>query len=824
MTGGRPLEWRNVSRKVVTATDARIDYEISADADPIKITGRSFIEYDGMIWFDLQLDPSQPVVLDGLTIEMPMRDSCATLMHYFPGRWGKATNSGAIPKEGWSSVFKPFVWMGTEERGLAWFMETDEMFAVKDKTKALKIIRERAESVQKFDPIAGLFGHKPQDIVRLRVHLIDGPFELKEPRRYAFGFQASPVKAWPPDFHEWRICHGAFYGMDKKPAARSLTVTYPAEGHIRLAQGTVEAWVTPLFDPNAKVENPSARGALNQNFFLARFPDAEAGFYWNIDDRGMRFYAKVNDRFPLILGTHPKWTQGEQHHVAFTWGTALKIYIDGTLAASKPLEGLLGGAKPELRDATIVIGGGEFAIDELRISDVARTSFDLTKPPAADDQALLVDRFDDASPNRFGGQTVPAKSAGGPAGMLSGRGEWSPSRFGKALALASKLPGGASALDLAAELGVKTLIYHEHWTDIQNYPMVGHEAELKRLVAECHKRAIRLLVYFGYEISNIAPEWDIYGRDVGRLNPDAPLPTKGGYHRTPEQFAFGVCYNSPWQDFLCHAIGQTIKDYRVDGVYLDGTIEPFACANYRHGCGYKRADGGYAPTYPILAVRNTMKRIYAMCTSIPGGQVNAHQSTCCTTPTLAFTTSYWDGEQLVSVPHVDDPSAVLPLDTFRAEFMGRNFGVPCELLNYAPKPYTLDEALSFSMLHDVRVRPGGVGPALEQMSQIWRVMSDFGADGAEFLPYWRNSELVQTSSPSIYATLYRGDKGLLMVVSNLGLTHAPAASVQLNLQALRFAGRPLEAADALTGQRLDMEAGKIAVPLNRLRMRMLWVK
>ena len=249
------------------------------------------------------------------------------------------------------------------------------------------------------------------------------------------------------------------------------------------------------------------------------------------------------------------------------------------------------------------------------------------------------------------------------------------------------------------------------------------------------------------------------------------------------------------------------------------------CSNYHHGCGYKRPDGGYAATYPILAVRNTMKRIYAMCTSEPGGQVNAHQSTCCTTPTLAFTTSYWDGEQLGSVPHAANPLEVLPLDTFRAEFMGRNFGVPCELLNYAPKPYTLDEALSFSMLHDVLVRPGGVGATLEQMSEIWRVLSDFGADGAEFLPYWRNSDWVQTSSPAIRATLYhRPEKGLLMVISNLGLANEPAAWVKLDLKDLKLERQPSQAEDTLTGEKFPYADGKINLPVNSMRMRLIWVK
>jgi hypothetical protein len=156
VVNGKKVEWRDTVFKITASTDARLDFDVAAKAEGIEVTGKSFLEYDGMIWYDLILDAKEPVTLDGLTIEMPMKESAATLMHYFPGSWGKATNSGAVPEAGWSSAFKPFVWLGMEERGLAWFMETDEQFAVKDKAKALEIVRERGEQAHKPDLVGGL--------------------------------------------------------------------------------------------------------------------------------------------------------------------------------------------------------------------------------------------------------------------------------------------------------------------------------------------------------------------------------------------------------------------------------------------------------------------------------------------------------------------------------------------------------------------------------------------------------------------------------------------------------------------------------------------
>jgi hypothetical protein len=201
-----------------------------------------------------------------------------------------------------------------------------------------------------------------------------------------------------------------------------------------------------------------------------------------------------------------------------------------------------------------------------------------------------------------------------------------------------------------AGLGVRTVCFHEHWTDIQNHPTTTHGKELDRLVAACHQRKIQLLLYFGYEMSDIAPEWERYHEEC------LASPRAGGYKRQPTQTAYIVCYRSHWQDFLAQGIDRVMADHKVDGVYLDGTSEPWGCSNRRHGCGYVKPDGSVGTTYPIFATREMMKRIYTIVKHRnPAGQVNVHQSTCMTIPTLAFATSYWDGEQLQSLPR--KPSA-----------------------------------------------------------------------------------------------------------------------------------------------------------------------
>jgi len=382
-----------------------------------------------------------------------------------------------------------------------------------------------------------------------------------------------------------------------------------------------------------------------------------------------------------------------------------------------------------------------------------------------------------------------------------------------------------ATLDRGAKLGAKTAVFHEDWVPIQNYPMTFPETDFKRIVSACHQRGMKVLVYHGYEFSPLAPQWAELHDEI--LVKNAKGDITGGWYRHPEQRDYVVCYNSVWRDRLADGIERAMKRYGFDGLYLDGTVEPWACCNERHGCGYRAADGTLRPTYPIFGVRQFMQRLYGM-VHPRGGLINAHQSTCCATPTLAFADSYWDGEQFAGGELSGDPLKNLPLGALRAEFMGRNFGVPCEFLAYErPPQWTFDHALAFSMLHDVRVRPCGVA-SLEKMSPIWNVMTRFGVGKAEWHPYWETKPLATAQPDSVKVSLYlhpgaKGTKGrALFVVSNLSADQPATAEVAADFS--RMGVKAKAATDALSREALRCADGKLTVPLQPMRMRMVWVE
>ena len=720
----------------------------------------------------------------------------AKYLYHFPGRWGSAYNAGALPQEGFESPFRPYIWLGDDDRGLAWFSESDQGFTP-PQAKDVTSIRREGEQVT------------------LRVRIIGQPVELTAPLRFTFGMQATPVKPLKPDVWDYRICHHGSYGMQNQRASFSPPTVYPAQGNIDLKQGTFEAWVRPQFDPNPNVApDDPGRGKFNRSLFDVVLPgDSQIGFYWNIDDRSMRAYYKQGTNYPLVLTSSSKWQKGEWHHVALTWGDETAIWIDGQKVASRAYKATLD--KP-LAGATIQLGLTicEFDVDEMRISDVPRTSFDLTQPPPVDEHTLLLDRFDDDFKPDGRRKTAPEKGSPGVPGTGTSFVE---GKFGKALTLCGA-GRPMSVLDRLAELGVRTICFHEHWTDIQDCATTTHGAELRKLVAACHAKGIKLLLYFGYQMSNLAPEWDPYSDEC------LVYPRSGGYHRQPEQTAYIVCYDSPWQDYPVDGIAKLIDEYDIDGVYLDGTEYPWACANELHGCGYVRPDGSLAPTYPIFAYRDILRRIYTVVkTRKPDGEVNVHNSTCMVMPSLGWATSSWDGEQFGGIDAGPFALEVLPLDAFRCEFMGRQWGVPAEMLCYN-RPYTYHQAMALTLLHDVLVR-GNLGGSLELESKLWHAMDDFGRDQAKFIPYYEAAGRFRTNADTVKVSAYsRGDKGVMLVVSNLGKERVEA-HVQFDRHQLGMSDAPrLSALDVVDEAPLSITGDVVSFPLDSLDFKVVRVQ
>ena len=804
--GGQLRDWAGAAPVIVEQNGHHVIMQGGASCGGLALEGRTRIEYDGMIRTDLEIRPASEageVAVEELTLEIPLQGRYAEYLYTFPGRWGSVANAGALPPEGARHGFKPFVWLGDNDRGFSWFCESAQHWLPEDREDAITVDREG-------------------DRVVLRLRLLAG-VRLNAPLRYTFGFQATPVKTPEKTVWDYRPFHISQYGLQNRPAPINGHISYPAAGTIRGDRGTAEMWVMMPYDSDPNGPGKGDLSIPNVGLFTIEVePKTNAGLFWCGPAQALRIWSRLDDRVVTSLEAPVTWKQGEWHHVAFSWGEELVIAVDGVALARRPYAGLM---PRDLTAARLAIGrpGAPRAVDEIRVSAIARTPRLEEQPCTADDHTLLLDRLEtaEATGRAHLRQTRPSRGAApGEAGGNAFVGE---GRHGKGLVLK---PHGTeyTFLDFLADYGVRTLCFHSQWSWM-GYPMVppGQEQDLRDLVAACHRKGMQLLLYASPLSADEAPEWAMYHRDY------LIEPLTWPYRYRDAHIAPAACWQSHYRNLWLARQARLIDEFDLDGFYLDGSEWPLWCRNRHHGCGYTREDGKVGDTCNIFGTRDYMKRLYVLCRSRkPDAQLNIHNSTVMVIPTLGWGTSSWDGEQLGSlswdkggaVDKMQYALDVLPLDAFRAEFMGRQWGVPAEFLCYQ-RPYTTPQILAVTLLHDVLVRPSA--DYLPMVSELWRLYDRFGMRDAEFLPYWSNTGVIQAGPEGIRTSAYRHpDRGLLMVVSNLAAA-AVTADVQIATGALGLAGPGLAARDALSEEPIALTDGRFALTMAPMSYRWVWL-
>jgi hypothetical protein len=384
-------------------------------------------------------------------------------------------------------------------------------------------------------------------------------------------------------------------------------------------------------------------------------------------------------------------------------------------------------------------------------------------------------------------------------------------------------PDGRNALDVMQARGVRSLSLMD-WTDILCWNRATDPEKLRKFVEECHKRGIQVLVYFGFQLSDAAPEFDLCLEDAANWYEARPYSYDFGldnYPPKPVQTVYRVCHGSLWQDFVVAGAARLMDEYDLDGIYMDGTTLPLACHNTHHGCGYRDGQGAWRPTYPVFASRRMARRLYtALRGRKPEAQLNLHNSAFMVGPSIGWATSLWDGEHLSG-----DPGAFLtdrlPLDTFRAEFMGHNWGVAQEFLEYS-LPGDFRAKWGLTLLHDVPTRPYGAEVQLPYAAAIWSAMDRFGREQATWHPYWANADLVTAEPAEVYVSLYRRPtNGVLLVADNLGRSRAHV-SLRLEPEKLGLTGA-LSARDALTGEPIAARDRTLTMDLDSLAWKLVEV-
>ncbi|MBE6761635.1 MAG: hypothetical protein E7551_05055 [Ruminococcaceae bacterium] len=350
--------------------------------------------------------------------------------------------------------------------------------------------------------------------------------------------------------------------------------------------------------------------------------------------------------------------------------------------------------------------------------------------------------------------------------------------------------------DRIKRLGVEVLYIHEKWNDIQNSPILTDRTKerAKYIIEECHKRGIKVIPYYGFEISSLSPYFGKYGHKWKWI-PDAKSPNKlNHWNRWPGQRALRVCMDSDWADVFVDGVIRVIEEFGFDGIYLDGTIMPAACANVEHGCGYTDMNGEIHPTYSQDGTRRILKGIYKYIKE-HNLIMNCHCNATMNLAAINYCTSVWEGETFQSLL-LHGKVTKMPGGHLRTIFGSKHFGVPVYSLCYSNDPiWTYHNAIATQLLHNSMPKPVDIGAPLEETSRVWKAYDAFPIAKSQWKPYYTENG-VTTSDERVKVSYYDAGDKIMAVVA--GTEKGIESDVTVDFGALGATNLT----DAFTGEKI----------------------
>jgi hypothetical protein len=181
------------SLKLVSKSNGAASWRWDGRGSDVSVSSTVNADVDGFYWYEVRLEPKQPLKVASIVLEIPRTKDTARYLHVANYSWSNP--SGGLAEMGgkWIGGFMPYVWLGNEDCGLAWCAESDQGWNVRDGSRALTI-ETRTNDV--------LFS----------VHFIDHDTTISNAVAFRFGLQATPVK---PVSFAWRasarILHDIHY-------------------------------------------------------------------------------------------------------------------------------------------------------------------------------------------------------------------------------------------------------------------------------------------------------------------------------------------------------------------------------------------------------------------------------------------------------------------------------------------------------------------------------------------------------------------------------------------------------------------------------------
>jgi hypothetical protein len=269
-TDGKRITWQHgqVTGNVLYPDLAEFTGNAVSSVGTIKSTTR--VEEDGCAKVTLKIEPGkEAAVVQKLYLEVTFRDEDVPLFHYTGNDSMRHNYAGKTPRGGkiswlldqgwvpciwkaepgpndgiiWDSTqikhwtpgnrdnFCPYIWLGAEDRGLAWFAGTDYDY-VNDGLEPVQVLSREGDKVV------------------LRIYFIQQPTLFDKTRQYTFGLQASPTKPLRTDWRSHQVpggsgvavnVWGGYLCSDKYPDGADFTIVDKVQ-EARKTGKVDEAW------------------------------------------------------------------------------------------------------------------------------------------------------------------------------------------------------------------------------------------------------------------------------------------------------------------------------------------------------------------------------------------------------------------------------------------------------------------------------------------------------------------------------------------------------------------------------------------------------
>ena len=819
---GEAASWTQAT--CVSADPVAAVFHSVGQAAGVRAQAETRIEYDGFVWVRIRVEGR----VERLELRVPLRATCAKLFtHDVIGtqavsstRWQLRHTperqwwAGAVPRERWTAEFTPQVWIGTEGRGLAWFTESARVLRLAAPNRATEIETKDGR-------------------VTLTVRAVDHPVLLPESYEWQFGFMATPARLLPERYRRVRIASSAA-GTPESFRQRFMTPgVWASEAAISTVRGpaTFALW--------ARLDRTDGKRTLfgSRSQELTYDGDAQS-LEAQLMDQGGKLH-KLSASAQLV----PK----QWHHLAVTHdGHITSLYLDGHMLAER--EDAFDFAS--VGDVPFCIGANGWgsrrafaALDDVCILSRAcsREQIVLMTEGAyvpEKDSALVAhwsfessrgaSQFEAASPSQIGANVIEGKDELGTAKLVRGPRGRAVELSGQFLRVSSNLER-VTGFEYLRRTHITHLVLWNNWSDIWGYPGVSdptYAKFLRELLDAAHRHDIKVLPYISVGI--MMQDEPGCERVRARVTTD-PKPR----FRRRDKRGYFVHKNQVWAEYYSERLAEFARDFDIDGVYMDGAglSAPLDVALK----GGSKAEK-LPVAYDLLGGRELARRMY---TVFHGGvRDDGFVFTHCSTPALCaqvgFNDAFLTGELhywLLAFRHLTRAQHGLaerfPPALCRAWFAGDAYGMPMWFCGkHRTKPYTdgtgkwlrgelatEDEILAVNALHGTGVWTNSPmkNPGLP-VSRLWAIEHEFGVDGAEWLPYWRNAYLITVAPSDVRVSAYRRKDGALLLLGVSFADRPVTAEIRLDQRGLGLRDS-VRGENVTTGGSVAIRSGVLRVPL-----------